>query len=439
MPEVPLSLRKREKTVHGVTTYYNRYFDTTETIIDPVMRHERYELLIGNRDKSLVGAKPVLHQKMQMRANTPGIVWQYASKDSFLNGQPPEYTFQYTEGGFLWDHIDQAINACRQKMLDIYTSRSPVDWDGVVRAAVPSLRNEFNTINFLLELDDLPKLAGGLRDKYRYLRKKRVGIDTNWTRNSLNTALEVNLGWIPLYSDADTLRKNVQDFWDKTREKARKLENARLNLERGIRCGVELFDIPYKEVIGPLYDVHGREYYLSYDFKLRAHATCVAYGHYGGSNPFAAMLDNMGLYPDLSTIWNAIPFSFVVDYFIPIGKRLEASFGEWDWQTVGLVNALRIRDACVSFKASGIVEIACTGNFAGTPYATYNVSKRNGYLRAEVTSYERNLVTDAVLDGKDVPLQGQRLNAKQETNIAGILLGIFDRPRSSLNRLPSRR
>lgn len=36
------------------------------------------------------------------------------------------------------------------------------------------------------------------------------------------------------------------------------------------------------------------------------------------------ILDELGVHPDLRTIWDAIPLSFVVDYFIPIGEALEA-------------------------------------------------------------------------------------------------------------------
>jgi len=371
--------------------------------------------------------------------NKPGIVSRYASKSAFENGLPPETVDLYDDGGFLEAHVDMAINDARARMLELFTLNGPIDWDPIVRSAVPSLRNEFNTINFLLEFDDLPKLAKGIGDKYKYLRKKRVGIDTNWTRSSLNTALEVNLGWLPLYSDADTLKNNVQDFWDKTRKKNRKLRKAKKNLEKGIKCAAELFDSPYEKLITGLYDSHDREYSLRYVFRLKSYASCIAYGHYGGPNPFAEALDNMGLYPDLSTLWNAVPFSFIVDYFIPVGKRLEASFGEWDWQTVGLVNALRIRDACISFKATGYIEIRYSGYLAPHPYQFFRKTDMAGALRAELRSFERQLPLDAVLDGTDVSLEGRRLNEKQAINTSGVLLNLLDQPRSALKRLPSGR
>jgi len=37
----------------------------------------------------------------------------------------------------------------------------------------------------------------------------------------------------------------------------------------------------------------------------------------------SSMLDRLGFHPDLATLWELVPFSFVVDYIFPIGKFLE--------------------------------------------------------------------------------------------------------------------
>jgi hypothetical protein len=36
------------------------------------------------------------------------------------------------------------------------------------------------------------------------------------------------------------------------------------------------------------------------------------------------LLDELGLYPDLRTLWDVLPLSFVVDYFVPVGDWLES-------------------------------------------------------------------------------------------------------------------
>lgn len=38
----------------------------------------------------------------------------------------------------------------------------------------------------------------------------------------------------------------------------------------------------------------------------------------------SALLDRLGFHPDLATLWDLVPFSFVVDYIIPIGNFLES-------------------------------------------------------------------------------------------------------------------
>lgn len=60
--------------------------------------------------------------------------------------------------------------------------------------------------------------------------------------------------------------------------------------------------------------------------------------------PGSIALDWLGFHPDLATAWDLIPFSFVVDYLIPIGDFLEQfRSGGWvktvyftGWQTVSL-------------------------------------------------------------------------------------------------------
>lgn len=49
-----------------------------------------------------------------------------------------------------------------------------------------------------------------------------------------------------------------------------------------------------------------------------------AYGkaYYKGLE-FSAFLDRLGFHPDPATLWELVPFSFVVDYIFPIGKFLE--------------------------------------------------------------------------------------------------------------------
>ena len=47
-------------------------------------------------------------------------------------------------------------------------------------------------------------------------------------------------------------------------------------------------------------------------------------------HPGSIALDWLGFHPDLATAWDLIPFSFVIDYLLPIGDYLE-SFRSGGW------------------------------------------------------------------------------------------------------------
>lgn len=53
---------------------------------------------------------------------------------------------------------------------------------------------------------------------------------------------------------------------------------------------------------------------------IKYHASGKAY--YGDLG-ISSILDRIGFHPDLATLWELVPFSFVVDYIFPIGKFLE--------------------------------------------------------------------------------------------------------------------
>lgn len=56
-------------------------------------------------------------------------------------------------------------------------------------------------------------------------------------------------------------------------------------------------------------------------------------------------LDYFGLHPDLKTAWDLVPLSFVVDWFVPVSKFLDA-FKEQGWVTSALF------DGCISTKTT---------------------------------------------------------------------------------------
>lgn len=88
-----------------------------------------------------------------------------------------------------------------------------------------------------------------------------------------------------------------------------------------------------------------------------------------GQTALRILLDEMGFHPDLRTIWDLIPLSFVADYFIPIGDALEVSSPR------GWFNPK------VSFNGNCSIKGEITHTYpqhsaGGYPTASYDVYKR---------------------------------------------------------------
>lgn len=75
----------------------------------------------------------------------------------------------------------------------------------------------------------------------------------------------------------------------------------------------------------------------------------ISFQHFG-----SRALDWLGFHPDLATAWDLIPFSFVVDYLLPIGDYLE-SFRQGGWvQTMVFTGWLTIKcDVSITHKFYG--------------------------------------------------------------------------------------
>lgn len=88
---------------------------------------------------------------------------------------------------------------------------------------------------------------------------------------------------------------------------------------------------------------------------------------------YLVFLDEIGFNPDLKTLWDIFPLSFVVDYFIPVGDILESTHPR------GWFNPTLIFDGTYSIKAT----IDMVGN--GTTHkgygGTYSYYKRDFSIR----------------------------------------------------------
>jgi hypothetical protein len=181
------------------------------------------------------------------------------------------------------------------------------DFEGIVRAKIIEKdllqSKRFSSINFFLELREIGSMFKAL-DKYRYV--------------------DYSFGFAPFIDDL----KTISDRFSESIESI----NARLD---AYSRPVPLSEVRTFHVGGviPFGAFPSTETYLFWEgeikcsFKGTITAELPILSRY--NRDYTQWLDRIGLHPDLATVWEAIPFSWFVDWFIPIGSNLESMSGTW--------------------------------------------------------------------------------------------------------------
>lgn len=296
------------------------------------------------------------------------------------------------------------------RILGLEKYRIYPDWDAAVQSVIPSFRNQFNLLNFALEFDDVIDLS---RNVMRYLRTPLKTVQG--LRKPLNSTsdawLQYQFGIAPLLADMRAVVDAYRNFGEK-------LGKARAQLHLGTRFGVQK-KISVSEVVPLTRSLVG---FSTSDFEMVCYfngtITHTTSGRVRGSipeSPLKEYLDYIGLYPDLSTVWNAIPFSFLVDYFIPIGRALERP----SW----ISPKFSAYSCCVSIKFSGSFSVVL---LRYKKSGQYNLDLKFPCTVATGTfSFYDRYPTWPVFDGLDLPRGISYPNARQAANLAA--LGVSSR------------
>lgn len=264
-----------------------------------------YEIINSNDWKSVKGVKDVLHVKWN------DVVGPH-------NGE-----YLTNDGGYGVYSIKEYFDPfpiTNQVMAEEATNNMPPpDWDAALNTAVPSLRNQFNAINFAAEFSDLTNLyndlhrsLSGLLNRRRIVGHTRRRVPPSM-RELSESWLTYQLGVQPVISDGRAIVDTVTEFGERFAEIQRQLREGQsfgLSTSRSVNRS-----IPCTIRGNPM------------SFKLNGTLKRVIGGTAVGSlpwDPFRAYMDYVGIYPDLNTLWNALPFTFVIDYFIPIGSALQS-------------------------------------------------------------------------------------------------------------------
>lgn len=180
-----------------------------------------------------------------------------------------------------------------------------------INAEYANLRPDLTVLslpNFLLELDDVGKLFK--------LWKKKVGI----AKNAAGAHLNYSFGWKPLFSDIREMCGLIHGVIDKI-EEFEKAANQTLKVHRTISNTMLA-----KEGSLTYAGIHTLKW-SGYVNRIKSAGLCYRPQPFQVTRDYKFMLraylDALGFELNPRIIWDALPFTFVLDWFFDIGSWLE--------------------------------------------------------------------------------------------------------------------
>jgi hypothetical protein len=251
-----------------------------------------------------------------------------------------------------------------------------------------TLDQGFSAINFLLELKELRGLVKGhtkrgVKAKFHELVKQ----DANW-RTRVN---HLSSEWLQFqYGTASFVRDCVRIFqiisgWAARADKFLD-EQGKIKLYRKTPLHRRLVTILPETRAFPVFTATGSVLTYSREVEIDANA-CVGYSYTtpeskGFISRFKQLLESFGIKWSANIVWNAIPFSFVVDWFINVDDWLERNV-----PTVSLIDMeVRALDFCHSIKVKETRTLTWTRDFHSIIGGVY---PRSDLLMKSVTTYYR--------------------------------------------------
>lgn len=195
-------------------------------------------------------------------------------------------------------------------------------WETAALAGVNPNRSEISIANFLWELREFPSM---LRDLGRVLQGR------SRTSDIPGAHLAWQFGWAPLLSDLTTLW-NLATEIEKTRRRfvrgnQRKTMSGTLLDRRSLSYSTDTTGL------GAAMPTITREWDITHKAWYTAHWTAATPLPPAMVGTYAQQMERaLGLRQPASIIWNAIPWSFFIDYLVNVGTFLEASGGGTGWK-----------------------------------------------------------------------------------------------------------
>jgi len=289
-------------------TYPTHTFRTWERIFD-----------VQSRDKKAV--KPVYH---------------YA-----VTASGPMETVQYSDGVILYRASPGTSWPIHQNFDALYSLVSPysntVLYQDTVNAAFAEFANQVPEVisiaNFLFELRDVKSLI--------------PRIESSLAKTARSGLLNYSFGWKPLVSDLKSLGRVVDTVM-------KRIQFLRDTSGRVVRLGFErdlsgLLSLPYWIDASTPYTSQYTRYNVE-DYRATFRAGGNLFHRLQGLDDdltvFRAFSQALGLNNPTKILWNALPYSFVIDWFARIGgllDRLAIQPYEGVWRTTNVTSSLRDR------------------------------------------------------------------------------------------------
>jgi hypothetical protein len=165
----------------------------------------------------------------------------------------------------------------------------------VNEAAAAIYSHGFDALTFLAEATEIPKMfAGGLR------KLIRLDLPKNW-RSLSNDWLEARYGWRSLVYDVKNIHELISSFNEK---------RSRFSESRGTK---------YTDRVSTVSPIYGSTHY-SYQIIDDIEYTVAIRGSVAADISIPKIQFN-----PIVTAWEIIPLSFVVDWFLSVGRAIEAA------------------------------------------------------------------------------------------------------------------
>lgn len=240
-----------------------------------------------------------------------------------LNGLPGLYS-KRADGGFVPPPADLSSVLAR-----------------ATRSLLPEMKSELSLINSVIELKDFASVPNTLRQIYNLPDSIRKGYLTlrNVLRAGSNAYLQKKFAWDPLISDISSIYTALARYERRlndlvSRAGGRRVKHFTVSLQEFKDYAEEtITDLQCVPAIGSdsFGTIYNKDYYHLYRRVICEPSRCHVeiqynynYTEYQRAHArVLGLLDALGVNLNPAIIWNAIPWSFVIDWVIGVGRWLD--------------------------------------------------------------------------------------------------------------------